>query len=176
MKNANTKEYWDKKWGTNRKIFNRWVDNRIAYLVPEDSSVLDIGCGQGRVLSMVKQKNCKVYGLDISPIAIELLKSNGIDGEVANAENMDKIEGKYDIVICAHLFEHITKHAKLIKNIRRLCGKFAILAVPDNICYPDPVGEHVRKYSKEQFTKLISKHFDKIEDHSLPHHIVYVCS
>lgn len=170
--------YWDGQWRKNVKKFPRWTMNRIAWLVTPGTTVLDIGCGDGTfMLRLEKQLSCKTYGLDISQEAINKLHTKKLRGEVANCENIDHIDGKYDIVISAHLFEHIENHENLAKNVGRLTKQFAIIAVPNDCSYPEKTGEHVRKYNKKELIDLMKESggFKTFEDHTIGNHIIIKC-
>jgi SAM-dependent methyltransferase len=59
--------------------------------------VLDVGCGAGAHLKVLKENNCTAEGIDISPKAIHYLKQLGLN---ANLENfLDYREKKYDTIL-----------------------------------------------------------------------------
>ncbi len=71
----------------------------------DNKKVLDIGCGSG-ILSIVASKlNAKeVFATDIDPLAIEATVENSKLNSITNIQSvegslLDKVEGKYDIVI-----------------------------------------------------------------------------
>ncbi len=54
------------------KIFFDWIK--------PNSLVLDIGCGNSRLLYELKnEKNCQVLGTDVSSVAVSYLKEQGVD-------------------------------------------------------------------------------------------------
>ena len=141
-KNINTKEYWDKRWRENPMLSRKLEKLLMAAVYPE-LSVLDIGCGTGRILrGLRKDKDCRVYGIDISQVSIDMLKRQGINGEVANAEDLDFFRGKFDVVIISHTLEHIDNDDKLIMNIARITDCYALIAVPNNMIPPEEEKEH----------------------------------
>jgi len=78
----------------------------------KESSILDIGAGNGSFLLACKQNgysNC--VGLDLSPEQVKIGQSFGINELVeADALNwMKQNPGKYDIVTAFDLVEHMTK-------------------------------------------------------------------
>lgn len=178
----NSPEYWDSSWERGIKKFPKHTMNVIADFIPEKVSVLDIGCGDGTFLKRLKEtKNCEVYGIDISSIAIGVAKINGVAGEVKSAEEMDDFDKRFDIVVCSHLFEHVKNDEGLAKNIARITKRFAIIAVPNDCSYPEETGEHVRKYTQESLRELLSGFFREIEDHTrynrstLKNHLIFKC-
>ena len=175
-KNANTAEYWDHRWSTESRGYHSWTVNRMFYHVPDGSSVLDVGSGQAKLLSRLKnEKGCSVYALDISPVAIERASKMGIDGEVYDAENLDLFDEEFDVVVSSHLLEHIENDKQLVENIARITKNIAILAVPDDVIVIDDVGEHLRNYDNESFQELLNPHFSQIHNISLKNHIIYKC-
>lgn len=176
--NSNTMDYWDEQWRSKKKYFPVHVMKRIVTLVPEDSSVLDIGSGTGSMLKRLKyQKNCQVYGIDISPFAVFKSNEAGIPATYWDAENLDDFEvrKKFDVVISAHLFEHIIDHDKLATNTSRLTKKFALICVPNNCAYPEETGEHVRKYNILDLIRLLAPHFESFEDQTVGKHLMLKC-
>jgi len=167
--NVNSQTYWDKEWAGNVKKFPKYTMNRISWLIPEGSSVLDIGCGNGKFLRQVllERSPTELFGIDISEVAIKKLKENGIDGLVLNAENLDNFDRQFDVVIASHLFEHIENDVGLAKNVARIAKKMVIVAVPNDCSYPEITGEHLRKYNFESLSKLFAEDFKTIENHTI---------
>jgi len=179
MKNINTAEHWDYKWSPlDKQIkYAYWTMERIMRMIPEGSKVLDIGCGTARFIYRLKKElNCDVYGIDISPRAVERAKNEfGVECGVYNAENLDNFEGEYDVVVCTHVLEHITNDKGLVKNIARLTKSLAFIAVPNNCAPPEETKEHVRAYTAESMIKLLKPYFSEITDHTLKNHLILKC-
>ena len=97
--------------------------------VPENPSrVLDVGCGNGMVGSSVKYKypNCEVIGIEYSKEAASVASSklDKVWRINLNELSSDDIKGKFDVIICADVIEHLLDpqaclqilHSKLTKN------------------------------------------------------------
>lgn len=76
-------DYWLNKRGKNLGYTNSFQQFRASYIaekVEENSSILDIGCGDGGVLLKMKEKkNFQATGADISDIVLNFLKSKGVN-------------------------------------------------------------------------------------------------
>ncbi|MEK9207081.1 MAG: methyltransferase domain-containing protein [Patescibacteria group bacterium] len=178
----NSQEYWDDSWTRGIKKFPKHTMQRIFNLIPNKVSVLDIGSGSGNFLYDLKEKkNCEVYGIDISQVAIDKGKEKGVDGEVRSAEEMDNFTREFDVVVCSHLLEHIGDDKNLVKNINKTTKQFAIIAVPNDCSFPEFTSEHVRKYTAKSLKELLIRHFPRIEDHTgynrktLKNHLIFKC-
>ena len=63
---------------------------RLADYVPYfagQSNVLDVGCGRGEFLALLKQSGITAKGLDLNPEMIEVCKSRGLDATTADARS-----------------------------------------------------------------------------------------
>ena len=173
---ANTKEYWDSLWNSPsrrvEKYSMQWAWWRIREV--EAKSVLDVGCGNGRLLFGVKDQ-CEVFGIDISPVAIERMKKEyGIDGLAMDVYDMDKLDKKFDFVVVNHTLEHLWRDEDIVRlSFNRLNnGGYFYVAVPNNISGPEETDEHVRKYDSEMLSKLLTKIFGNCTIKIIGNHLI----
>jgi len=141
-------------------------------------SVLDLGCGDGRLLFSLQfqglLKNVdRVVGVDISETRVRRLVENvsGVIGVVSDACKVEELEdGSFDVIICSQLIEHVPNDYALLREIKRLLKEDGWVYISSVIRKPhgfwlyrrdgqfrlDPT--HVREYaSKEAFLLLLEK-------------------
>lgn len=98
---------------------------KIKRLVGENNfsgkKVLDLGCGDGRVSAELVKLGANVVGYDVDPVAIELAKQNGLDGQIVDLENKLAIDSDtVDLVLCLDTLEHIYNEDSLVSEIARV--------------------------------------------------------
>lgn len=172
MNNINTKELWNEYYNGLFK-FSATTMYVLLNLIPHGSAVIDIGCGRGDLMKRLKAtRDCQVYGLDISDVAIKKLQEKGFEGEVKDIENLDDFEKIFHISVLSHTLEHVTNDDNLIKNCRRITNRYLLVAVPMPDAKFANAKEHVRIYNKEMLTALLLKHFSSVEDFSVSPHLI----
>jgi len=107
----------------------------------KNSPVLDIGCGRGEWLELLKESGLHSKGLDLNKIMIRICKEQGLN--VAEGEALSFLKDisghSLGAVTCFHLIEHCGFEylVKLLKEILRVLkpGGLVILETPnpDNI-------------------------------------------
>ena len=124
------KERFGRTW---RKEFDVIVD-----MVASKSSVLDLGCGDGSLgAELIKRKNCKVVGIDISKTAVKYAKMKGIDAQVGNIEEpLDFDDNSFDYVILCDVLEHLLDPMFTLKEAFRVSKKYVIVAFPNFAYFP----------------------------------------
>jgi SAM-dependent methyltransferase len=132
-------------------------------LIPEKATVLDIGCGDGGLLRILKEeKACDVYGLDFSFVSIDTLKAKGIPGEVADLRTYEVNGRRAHTVILSHVLEHITDPYvdRVVKLVSDSATDQAFIIVPkeDTMWY-----EHVRKYNMDTLRTAVAPYFDSVD-------------
>ncbi len=117
--------------------------NNTAQLLPpflhREDRILDIGCGTGRLLSMLKQSGYeRVQGIDQSPDAVNIaLEKYGI--KVRNGSIFDYEEGGFDFIIACHVLEHIVDLSSFLQRIYRMLATDGrvYIEVPDLYQFED---------------------------------------
>lgn len=158
----------------------RVLNNIFPLLVGR--KVLDIGCGSGSLTFYIAKQGFKVLGLDISQKAVKCCKLNArflnlvekTHFEVANfPEKFPK--GKFDLVICSEIVEHIKNDNECLLKIHNLLSKNGILIISapssNSLLYKigllkefdEKVG-HIRRYTIENLKeKLQNNNFRVLE-------------
>jgi len=102
-------------------------------LVPEHSKLLDIGCGEGNVTELYRsRKGCKVYGLELSDVALKKAKERGV--EVTKWDLNDypyPVDDQvFDVVTIVDVLEHVINPLTLLEEAKRIlnpAGRVIIL-------------------------------------------------
>jgi methionine biosynthesis protein MetW len=107
------------------KIIQNWVSPK--------SQVLDLGCGQGDLLSFLKEdKGCKTYGLEINEDSIVSCVEKGIN--VIEHDLNDGLkhfnDASFDTVIMTQALQAVDRPDVLLDDMLRV-GKEAIITFPN---------------------------------------------
>jgi len=91
-------------------------------------SVLDIGCSTGIISVRLSEKFKNVVGIDIDENGIAYAQSSPMPNprlqfEVGDAMSLRFPDESFDIVICAHVYEHVPDALKLFSEINRVLRK-----------------------------------------------------
>lgn len=163
-------DYWDIVWqteflkGQERDKQYEETFKEIVTLIPEGAAVADVGCGAGVLMSQLRDvKKARCTGFDFSGQAIDIVRSKGFDGNVADVRNF-KVNGdggKYDVVVATHVLEHVQEDRGFLELLKSLCkkGGQVIVATPANPEVQD-IMEHVRGYNDQEIAKLMASVFE----------------
>lgn len=141
-------------------------------LVSPGSSVLDVACGNGKLLQLLSDKyKIRAYGIDISDQMIETAKRLHPAMEFSNGtcEQMPFSDQMFDIItVCAayHHFPDVSGFAKEASRVIKAKGFIyiadvyypAVLRVLMNPFFPLSKAGDVRMYSPEQIMKNLEKY------------------
>ncbi|MFA5047582.1 MAG: class I SAM-dependent methyltransferase [Patescibacteria group bacterium] len=107
----------------------------IVNCLSASDKLLDIGCGDGRVSELYKEKAAKVYGLDISGQAISEAKKRGIEASFQDLNQLPlKFEdGYFDCVVLTDVVEHVINPLGLLQEVKRIlkADGQAVVTVPN---------------------------------------------
>lgn len=144
-------------------------------------SVLDVGCGNGRLLFGVKHNDpeARVFGIDISQTAIDRMrKEYGIDGAVMDAYEVDNLVDNYDFVVANHMLEHLYRDEEFLQKCKSVMSEGATIyaAVPNDMSGPEETEEHVRKYNRQMMEDLFNKIFGNCQIEIIGNHLIAIAT
>jgi ubiquinone/menaquinone biosynthesis C-methylase UbiE len=97
-------------------------------------SALDVGCGTGSLLAMLKDGCEELAGADISAEMIEEAKKRlgeDVDLKVADSENLPWRDNSFALVVCTGSFHHYPAPLKALSEMRRVLKKDGHLIIAD---------------------------------------------
>lgn len=104
---------------------------QIKKYLPQGSSVLDLGCGEGQNASYLAKNGFRVTAVDVSQPGIEKVEATAklnnlqIKTEVADAVNYIKKSDIFDAIVCMNILQFIPV-GKIRRVIKRLKDKTSI--------------------------------------------------
>ena len=131
-----TQLFEDNRWSTTPQKKEFRHDMAIA-LTPT-GTVLDVGCGDGLLLQMLKEQGIETKGVDISDVAVEVCTQKGFT-VLKNDFTTDVLpfgEGSFDTVIALDVLEHVYNPEKLLSEIHRVSKSDVVISVPNFASLP----------------------------------------
>ena len=153
----------------NKVIAKLLIKDKLFYW-ENKGRILDVGCGSGFYLGVLKNWGWDTYGVEMDKGAVSIAQKSGI----SNIKFGDQASARYpndhfDVVRFSHVMEHVPSPAKEIaESLRVLKPKGKILIIAPNInsvffkifktCwYPLEPPRHFYQYSPATITKFLKK-------------------
>jgi methionine biosynthesis protein MetW len=105
----------------------------IADLLPNNTRVLDVGCGDGSLMDLlVQEKNIEVRGLELEKQNVQECIYKGLPVIQGNAETelYQFPNQSFDYVVLSQTLQAFNKPDKVLKELLRI-GKSVIVSIPN---------------------------------------------
>ena len=105
----------------------------IADLLPNNIRVLDVGCGDGSLMYLLKkEKNVEVRGLELSQENVQECIHKGLPVIQGNAETeLHQFPNKsFDYVVLSQTLQAFYEPEKVLRNLLRI-GKSVVISIPN---------------------------------------------
>ena len=105
-------------WQTGPSLIDRVLD---LAAIPSTAAVLDVGCGNGRYLSALRERGHigPLVGLDYSP-GMALVARVFAPTAVGDAQALPVRDGVADAAVCAHMLYHVPDLPRAVGELRRV--------------------------------------------------------
>jgi SAM-dependent methyltransferase len=135
--------------------------------VTSGSRVLDVGCGQGVVLSRMRDElDLVAEGVDINPDTVALVRSMGFVCREPDDSALDAME--WDAIVMSHVIEHLS-YEPLVQLLERFLTRLVVggvLVVASPLMHPrfyDDI-DHVRPYPPEALDQLLGRRGQEVQE------------
>ncbi len=131
------------------------------------SSVLDVGCGRGVFLDLLRENQVPAVGIDIDPFMVEVCKKKGLEVYCQDPiEHLSGARNRYGGILCSHVIEHMGPDVVL--RFLELCyhsleaGGHLVVSTPNAACWPVISHDfwldttHVRPYPRALLEKILA--------------------
>ncbi len=135
--------------------------------------VLDLGCGAGRFLTVIREAGAEAVGVELAEAAAERARANVPGADVRLVEPDGSLplgHGEVDLVWCSEVLEHIPDAEQALHEVRRVLrtGGRLLLTVPFHgriqaaligltrfDAHFDPQGQHVRFFTARSLARSL---------------------
>ena len=166
------------KYGSRNPVARRLMDGflgamRELYDARPDETVVEIGCGEGELLSRLGawRPARRHFGFDVSREILEQARRHpGITVALQSAEALALADRSADVVIASEVLEHLTDPEAALREIARVARRRVILSVPRephwrishvlagrDIARLGNTPGHINHWSARSFASLVSE-------------------
>jgi methionine biosynthesis protein MetW len=111
----------------------------VAELVPAGSRVLDLGCGDGRLLAYLQRhRSCSGYGVEIDDANLLGCARRGVNVLQLNLEEGLALfaDRSFDVVLQLQTLQHLRNSEKMLRETARV-GRLGIVSFPNFAHWPN---------------------------------------
>ncbi len=106
------------------KIHPGWRDekkNQVLYVpyIP-NGTLLDVGCGAGNAMQILRSKGWRVVGTDFDNGAVENARSKGLDVRLGDLQDIKFESNSFDAILCCNVIEHAADPDSLVRECLRI--------------------------------------------------------
>lgn len=145
------KTYASLRYGYNRGNIS-WTDRVLAGLISAhpgrradaafkvfylprklDGKLLEIGCGNGTMLSSMQEFGWTAQGVDFDPNAVQVARDRGLNVQLGTLKDQGYQNESFDALVMVHVIEHLSDPRDLLRECYRILkvGGHLIVVTPN---------------------------------------------
>lgn len=150
-------------------LFHLFCYQYVKTIIPQQSTVLDLGCGDGYGTQILAKNVEKIIGIDIDPLIIEKAREKydaGVDFAVYEGNLIPYQDETFDVITSFQVIEHVTDVDLFLSEIQRVLKSkgVAYISTPNRLYRLNPGDKpwniyHLREYSPAQLSEVLTRIF-----------------
>lgn len=132
----------------------------VARLNPD--TVVDLGCGDGGLLSLLGQFDIQCWGYDFCPANADGWAERGVKAELRDVFSTRDVPHWGECVMLTEVLEHLTDPHGTLEWISRHC-RYVVASSPRFENAGDHAEEHAWAWDEMGYAALFAPHFEIIE-------------
>lgn len=140
------------------KVFLLSLEDPVCWIIDKSTkSILDVGCGQGFPMQMIKNriKVEKSVGVDLFEQYIKIGKKEKIHDQyiISDVRKIKFVDRSFDVVLALQILEHLNKSDawRLLDKMEKIANKQVIIVTPIGGMYHPPVDNNELQLHKSGF-------------------------
>lgn len=118
-------------------------------------SVLDVGCGTGKLLELLRETGFDVTGVEYAEKGVEICQEKDLNVRQGDIRDLQFKDDSFDTVISQHVLEHIDADVHAMSELCRVAKQRVVCLVPGK----DTLGSGVddteeRRYDEDELDRL----------------------
>jgi 2-polyprenyl-3-methyl-5-hydroxy-6-metoxy-1,4-benzoquinol methylase len=101
----------------------------VASQVPVTGEILEIGCGAGEILRLLKAKGADVFGIEPHPDSAETARQHGIQVLADRLESLGDFDATFDTILFSFSLEHTEDPVAMLTSARTLLAPHGKLLI-----------------------------------------------
>lgn len=142
------------------------------------SSILEIGCGEGHMLSIMHNlTDAPLSGFDVDMAVLKAAKAICPDARIilADGHHLPYADKRFDLVVTCEVLEHVQAPDQVMREMKRVGRKYCITSVPREPLwrmlnmirgkYWRDLGNtpgHIQHWSARSYVGFLGQHFEVI--------------
>ena len=90
---------------------------------------MDVGCGHGSSVLLVKQIGWDARGIEIDPEAVKAARASKLDVELGTYRALSEYPAAIDFLQCSHVVEHVHRPRELISLLQSSVSENGVIAI-----------------------------------------------
>lgn len=155
---------------TQQSLLNKTADTFEIAQLPENSYIVDVGCGPGHLLTALRAKGfTNVAGVEVCKGFLAELKNRNIPSFEGTAEKLPFADNSVDALVYGHILEHLVNPSEAVVEMHRCLKPSGVVLVelPDLANYDSvenvaPINqfilEHINHFDLQHLSALFQKY------------------
>ncbi len=136
--------------------FDRFFDRLVAL---RPASILDIGCGAGRLLARCRDADINARGIDPDQSRIDEASAAGLAAALGDAESLPFAAREFDWAILHMVLHHLRDPAAALAEAARVCRSGILIAEP---WYDRSIPSQQRGARLDEWSKRLDRRMERV--------------